>query len=141
MNIVESYLRAHHDELGLARLGLPRELTSLVVTPRFQASRHVVVLVLPKSGRDVRLVAKIPRRPGDTGGVVHEAAALRRLSELAGARPSPPATWPADVPLLTPLVRPDHVLVSAAVDVRRVAEPAGPGSDHRMLVADLVLPA
>lgn len=103
MNIVESYLRAHHDELGLDRLGLPRELTSLVVTPRFQASRHVVVLVLPKSGRDVRLVAKIPRRPGDTGGVVHEAAALGRLAELSGAQPgSVPAAEPGWAPGLEP---------------------------------------
>jgi endonuclease/exonuclease/phosphatase (EEP) superfamily protein YafD len=48
-------------------------------------------------------------------------------------------TWPADNPVLPPLFRLDHVLVSPEFDVLGVLEGRGPGSDHRPVVADLVL--
>ncbi|MBI3911381.1 MAG: endonuclease/exonuclease/phosphatase family protein [Armatimonadetes bacterium] len=46
-------------------------------------------------------------------------------------------TYPAHVPLL----RIDHILVSARWHVRRAWVGGGKGSDHRPVVADLVLPA
>jgi endonuclease/exonuclease/phosphatase (EEP) superfamily protein YafD len=50
------------------------------------------------------------------------------------------ATWPLDRWPLPPLMRLDHVLVSREVGVRSVREGAGRGSDHRPIIADLVLP-
>lgn len=55
---------------------------SLLVTPRFAASRHVVFLFFePDDGRP-SLVAKMPRLSGDVGGIEREAAALRALDRL-----------------------------------------------------------
>jgi endonuclease/exonuclease/phosphatase (EEP) superfamily protein YafD len=49
------------------------------------------------------------------------------------------ATWPRDRWPIPPLLRLDHVLVSPQVGVRAVWEGAGPGSDHRPVLADLVV--
>jgi endonuclease/exonuclease/phosphatase (EEP) superfamily protein YafD len=49
------------------------------------------------------------------------------------------ATWPRDRRLLPPLMRLDHVLVSPGVEVRSIREGLGQGSDHRPIIADLVL--
>lgn len=48
-------------------------------------------------------------------------------------------TWPRDIPLLPPLVRIDHVLVSPQISVLSIAEGVGRGSDHRPLIADLAV--
>lgn len=48
-------------------------------------------------------------------------------------------TWPANRPLLPPLFRLDHVLVSAELAVLAVREGRGGRSDHRPVVADLAL--
>ena len=50
------------------------------------------------------------------------------------------ATWPANRRLLPPLARLDHVLVSSGITVLDVAERTGPGSDHRMVLAELAVP-
>jgi endonuclease/exonuclease/phosphatase family metal-dependent hydrolase len=49
------------------------------------------------------------------------------------------ATWPRDRWPLPPLLRLDHVLVSPDIGVRSVREGRGQGSDHRPIVAELVL--
>jgi endonuclease/exonuclease/phosphatase (EEP) superfamily protein YafD len=49
------------------------------------------------------------------------------------------ATWPRNRWLLPPLMRLDHVLVSPEIGVRSVREGIGQGSDHRPIIADLVL--
>jgi aminoglycoside phosphotransferase (APT) family kinase protein len=55
-----------------------------VLTPHFVTSRHVVALVFSPGDPRARVVAKIPRRPGDNEGVDREARMLRRLAELNG---------------------------------------------------------
>ena len=49
-------------------------------------------------------------------------------------------TWPRNRWPLPPLMRLDHVLVSPEVHVRSVSEGLGRGSDHRPIIADLILP-
>jgi endonuclease/exonuclease/phosphatase (EEP) superfamily protein YafD len=49
------------------------------------------------------------------------------------------ATWPRDRWPLPPLMRLDHVLVSPDIGVRSVKEGLGQGSDHRPIIAELVL--
>lgn len=48
-------------------------------------------------------------------------------------------TWPRDRWPLPPLMRLDHVLVSPDIGVRSVKEGLGQGSDHRPIIAELVL--
>jgi len=48
-------------------------------------------------------------------------------------------TWPRNRWPLPPVMRLDHVLVSPEVGVRSVREGVGRGSDHRPIIADLVL--
>jgi endonuclease/exonuclease/phosphatase (EEP) superfamily protein YafD len=49
-------------------------------------------------------------------------------------------TWPRDQWPLPPFMRIDHVLISLDIGVRTVKEGVGQGSDHRPIIADLVLP-
>jgi len=49
-------------------------------------------------------------------------------------------TWPADRPF-PPVIRIDHVLAGGGVTPSRLAAVAIPGTDHRAVVADLLLPA
>ncbi len=49
------------------------------------------------------------------------------------------ATWPANRRLVPPLALLDHVLVSDGIAVLDVAERTGPGSDHRMVLAELAV--
>lgn len=85
MNLVERALTEQYDELGLADVGLPRRMETVLLTPRFVTSRHLVALVSRPGDSRPLVVAKIPRRPGDNEGVHHEASTLRRLTALAGA--------------------------------------------------------
>jgi hypothetical protein len=85
VNLVDRVLAERYDELGLAAVGLPRRMDTVLLTPRFVTSRHLVALVSRPGDSRPLVVAKIPRRPGDNQGVHHEAATLRRLTELARA--------------------------------------------------------
>ncbi|MEQ1760649.1 MAG: aminoglycoside phosphotransferase family protein [Vicinamibacterales bacterium] len=85
MNVVLSYLEQHRERLNLARLGISMPLTALVLTPRFQASRHVVFLLFSKGGRVPALVAKIPRLTDGHPSLTREAASLGAVQSL---RPS-----------------------------------------------------
>ena len=61
----------------------------LLVTPWFEASRHVLCLYIDPRGT-LTAVAKMPRRPGDVHGIRHEAEVLRALARteaLAGHLP------------------------------------------------------
>jgi hypothetical protein len=74
MNTVLTYLEANRQRLDLARFGVPERLSSVVVTPRFRASSHVVFLVLAPGRPEPLLVAKLPR----LGGSISALAVNRR---------------------------------------------------------------
>jgi aminoglycoside phosphotransferase (APT) family kinase protein len=72
---------------GLARLAsagvdVPAEACSLLVTPRFAASRHVVFLIFGPAEDQPELVVKLPRLSGDVAGIEREAESLRALGRL-----------------------------------------------------------
>ena len=75
MNVVERYVEDHREALGLDALGVPRAAASLLLTPRFPLSRHIVMLLL--DGERPVLVAKLPRVAGDGAALAREAANLR----------------------------------------------------------------
>jgi endonuclease/exonuclease/phosphatase family metal-dependent hydrolase len=88
------------------------------------------------------------RRPlvvaGDFNATRHHPSFRRLLSHrLADAHEQRgrgwATTWPRDRWPLPPLMRLDHVLVTPEVTVQSVREGVGRGSDHRPIVADLVL--
>ncbi|HLM65790.1 MAG TPA: aminoglycoside phosphotransferase family protein [Acidimicrobiales bacterium] len=55
----------------------------VLLTPWFEASRHVVAIVLRRG--TPACVVKIPRRPGDDSGIRRETESLRRLPALSPA--------------------------------------------------------
>jgi aminoglycoside phosphotransferase (APT) family kinase protein len=67
---------------GATSLLASPDLRSLLVTPRFAASRHVVFLLFPPREDEPSLVAKMPRLPDDVGGIEREAVALGALDRL-----------------------------------------------------------
>ncbi|MCL4237496.1 MAG: hypothetical protein KJ047_04530 [Anaerolineae bacterium] len=79
MNTALAFLREHRARLALDQWGVPERLTSVVLTPRFAASRHVIVLLLPAGRAEPVLVAKLPRLAGDGAALAHEADVLRML--------------------------------------------------------------
>jgi aminoglycoside phosphotransferase len=77
LNFVADYIDAHHETLGLERLGIARRPSCVLLTPRFRRSRHVIVLVLDDGRRAPGLVGKVPRGAGDAPGLAREARNLR----------------------------------------------------------------
>lgn len=82
MNLPLAFLTRHHARLGLDGLGIRLPLTSLVLTPRFQASRHVVFLLFASGSPQPVLVAKIPRLLDGHPSLEREAAGLRAVQQL-----------------------------------------------------------
>ncbi|MFN8076566.1 MAG: endonuclease/exonuclease/phosphatase family protein [Kineosporiaceae bacterium] len=64
-------------------------------------------------------------------------AGLDDAADLAGLSSWPRMTWPADHPVLPPLTRIDHVLVSSAFTAHSVDTVAVTGTDHKAVVATL----
>ena len=122
MNAAVAFLAEHASELHLERYGLADGMSSLVVTPRFRASRHVVVLVLPAGGRRPSLVVKMPRLRDDRTGVEREAVNLHVAHE---ARPGGYETIPSLVAYAEHRGRP--LLVETAL----VGSPMNPASIRR----------
>jgi aminoglycoside phosphotransferase (APT) family kinase protein len=128
MNLLEKVLLEEHDALGLAALGLNRRLQTTLLTPRFPTSRHVVALVFADGDPRPRVVAKIPRAPGDDSGVLAEAEILRHLGSLGGAVPGVP------VVLGTVAVDGRTMLVETAVQGDAL-DPARVAQDPELAVA------
>ena len=85
MTFVDAYLRERSEALGLRDLGLAEPWSTLLVTPWFAGSRHVIGLVHAGGTGEMKVVVKLPRRPGDDGGIAKEAGVLRELERLAPA--------------------------------------------------------
>jgi aminoglycoside phosphotransferase (APT) family kinase protein len=88
VNVVVEFLHANRERLDLDRHGIGDRIPTVVLTPRFRASRHVVVLVLSERGDPV-LVVKVPRLAFDTSGIASEFTILTAL-ERNGGRPGVP---------------------------------------------------
>ncbi|MEA5456667.1 aminoglycoside phosphotransferase family protein [Sinomonas sp. JGH33] len=86
MAFIDRLLRDHYDELRLFRYGVGRTWDTVLVTPRFVTSRHVVGLVFAIGAREPSLVVKIPRQPGDNYSVRHEASVIGQLNALGIGR-------------------------------------------------------
>ncbi len=72
--------RARPETAGLPWAGLPPGRRSrLAVTPRFRASKHVVVLLPDRSGRRAESVVKVARASDRSEALVREADNLRKL--------------------------------------------------------------
>ena len=79
MTFVDQFLAEHYEELELDKYGIGRRWESILLTPRFVTSRHIVALVFAAGAREASLVVKVPRQPGENDSVRHEAAVLRQL--------------------------------------------------------------
>ena len=99
----------------------------LIVTPWFEASRHVICLYFDTVSQSMCGVAKLPRRPWDISGICHEGDGLRELGErtdaLAGQAP--------EVRGLSTGVRP--FLLETALH-GRIAGPEAARADTRLLL-------
>jgi aminoglycoside phosphotransferase len=62
-------------------LGRIERASCILLTPRFRTSRHVVGLLVPEGAVEPKLVVKMPRVPGDSGGLAREAAVLTAVHE------------------------------------------------------------
>lgn len=82
MNYIDQLLADHYGDLGLAGLGIPRTWTTLLLTPQFVTSRHIVALVFAEGAARPSLVVKVPRQPGDNASVRKEADVLLELKSL-----------------------------------------------------------
>jgi aminoglycoside phosphotransferase (APT) family kinase protein len=82
MNYALQFLRANRQRLNLASYGLAERMTSVVVTPRFRASGHVVFLIMSQGRPEPVLVAKAPRIRDAGASLRTEAANLRFLHGL-----------------------------------------------------------
>jgi len=111
VNTVSAQLAARYAELDIDQFGIGRRPSCVVITPRFGASRHIVVLVLAEGGegRPV-LVAKLPRLAGDGAALATEAAGLAAVERALGETSSVPrlVAFLAD--------QPHPVLVETAVE-------------------------
>jgi len=82
LSAAAEYIAANHERLGLDRFGIPARPSSIVLTPRFRRSRHIVVLVLAPGRREPVLVAKLPRLAGDGDGLAAEAGNLMVVGRM-----------------------------------------------------------
>ncbi len=82
MNSVLTFLHSNRQRLDLARYGATAQLSSIVLTPRFRASSHVVFLVMARGRSEPLLVAKVPRLANATASIEREVAGLRAVQSL-----------------------------------------------------------
>jgi hypothetical protein len=82
MNLILAYLADNWERLNLDSYGQPDQLTSMFITPRFQASGHIIAFIFStKSGLPL-FVAKVPRIPYETDRLDKEADCLSQVQAL-----------------------------------------------------------
>jgi aminoglycoside phosphotransferase (APT) family kinase protein len=86
MNTVASFLESNHARLGTADYQLHKGFSSLVITPRFRASSHVIFMLIPNGTTEPTLVAKMPRLKDASASLAREAAALESIQRLHGGK-------------------------------------------------------
>ena len=79
MNMILTYLRDNWERLQLEQYSPTRQLNTVLITPRFRASSHVVCLLLPQGQAEPVMVAKVPRLAGPSASVKREATNLRAV--------------------------------------------------------------
>jgi aminoglycoside phosphotransferase (APT) family kinase protein len=84
MNTVVAFLHENQARLGLERYGGLTGMQSLILTPNFRASRHLIFLLFPEGQRTPALVAKVPRA-ADGGSSLEQEA--RNLQAVHAATP------------------------------------------------------
>jgi aminoglycoside phosphotransferase len=77
--MISTFLVEHWQRLPLEGIGLPRRLCSVLLTPRFHASSHIIFFILAEGSVDPILVVKVPRLPGDNECLDREATNLRTV--------------------------------------------------------------
>ena len=82
MKYIDQILRDNYRALDLKKYGLTGQWDTLLLTPQFVTSRHVVALVYSTDAQVPRLVVKIPRQPGDNESVRKESDVLLQLKAL-----------------------------------------------------------
>ncbi len=82
MKYIDQILHDNYGQLGLHTFGLDSHWDTLLLTPQFVTSRHVVALVFAPGAQDPVLVVKIPRQPGDNESIRKEADVLLKLKSL-----------------------------------------------------------
>lgn len=121
MTFIDSFLSDHYRDFGLDRFGVGPDWESILLTPRFPTSRHVVALVFAPGSREPKLVVKVPRQPGDNASVRNEASVLRGLMSAGGGSATgvPEVVGSKDVGPYTVLV--ETALTGTPLDPRLVA--------------------
>jgi aminoglycoside phosphotransferase len=78
-NYITHYLELNKQRLKLSKYGKLTDLVTIFLTPQFEASGHVVALILDPADAKPVLVAKIHRLPGRSERLAHEQANLSAL--------------------------------------------------------------
>ncbi len=79
MNMILTYLHDNWEQLHLERFSPTRQLSTVMITPRFRASSHVVCLLMPRGQSEPVMVAKVPRLAGPSSSVTREVSNLRAV--------------------------------------------------------------
>jgi aminoglycoside phosphotransferase len=70
VNAAMAFLAQHWDRLALHEFGSPADFASVLITPRFQTSAHVVYLILSKHSAEPVLVIKAARRAAEANNAL-----------------------------------------------------------------------
>jgi hypothetical protein len=119
---VDQILRDNYREFELEKYGLNDQWDTLLLTPQFVTSRHVVALIYAAGIQVPSLVVKIPRQPGDNESVRKEADVLLQLKSLGvgSERGAPEVVGVLDVGGQTVLI--ETAVVGNLLEPRLVVE-------------------
>ncbi len=82
MNFILSYLQKKWSNLGLEHFGPAEELSSLILTPGFKASGHLVIFIFNENPGEPILVIKLPRLLGNHERLDREALNLQKVRTI-----------------------------------------------------------